>query len=43
MTFPGIGFPATTFISNVSMYFGATKKRRIQMVMVSRVVQLAER
>ena len=26
VTFPGIGFPANTFISNVSMYFGATKK-----------------
>ena len=26
VAFPGIGFPANTFISNVSMYFGATKK-----------------
>ena len=26
VTFPGIGFPANTFISNVSMYFWATKK-----------------
>ena len=26
VTFPGIGFPANTLISNVSMYFGATKK-----------------
>ena len=26
VTFPGIGFPANTFISNDSMYFGATKK-----------------
>ena len=26
VTFPGIGFLANTFIGNVSMYFGATKK-----------------
>ena len=34
-------FPRNTFINNVSMYFGATEKWHVQMVMVSRVVQLA--
>ena len=34
-------FPRNTFIINVSMYFGATEKWHVQMVMVSRVVQLA--
>ena len=34
-------FPRNTFIINISMYFGATEKWHVQMVMVSRVVQLA--
>ena len=42
VTFPGIGFfPRNTFINNVSMYFGATEKWHVQMVMVTRIVQLA--
>ena len=35
-------FPRSPFIINISMYFGATEKWHVQMVMVSRVVQLAE-
>ena len=34
-------FPRSPFIINISMYFGATEKWHVQMVMVSRVVQLA--
>ena len=34
-------FPRNPFIINISMYFGATEKWYVQMVMVSRVVQLA--
>ena len=34
-------FPRNPFIINISMYFGATEKWHVQMVMVSRVVQLA--
>ena len=34
-------FPRNTFIINVNMYFGATEKWHVWMVMVSRVVQLA--
>ena len=34
-------FPRKTCIINISMYFGATEKWHVQMVMVSRVVQLA--
>ena len=34
-------FPRNTFITNDSMHFGATEKWHVQMVMVSRVVQLA--
>ena len=34
-------FPRNPFIINISMYFGATEKWHAQMVMVSRVVQLA--
>ena len=33
--------PRNPFIINISMYFGATQKWHVQMVMVSRVVQLA--
>ena len=33
-------FPRYPFIINISMYFGATEKWHVQMVMVSRVVQL---
>ena len=39
---PGyMAFPRYPFIINISMYFGATEKWHVQMVMVSRVVQLA--
>ena len=34
-------FPRNPFIIGISMYFGATEKWHVQMVMVSRVVQLA--
>ena len=34
-------FPRSPFIINISMYFGATEKWHVQMVMVSHVVQLA--
>ena len=34
-------FPRYPFIINVNMHFGATEKWHVQMVMVSRVVQLA--
>ena len=34
-------FPRYPFIINVSMYFGATEKWHVHIVMVSRVVQLA--
>ena len=34
-------FPRNPFIINISMYFGATEKWHVQMVMVTRVVQLA--
>ena len=34
-------FPRSPFIINISMYLGATEKWHVQMVMVSRVVQLA--
>ena len=34
-------FPRNPFSINISMYFGATEKWHVQMVMVSRVVQLA--
>ena len=34
-------FPRNPFIINISMYYGATEKWHVQMVMVSRVVQLA--
>ena len=34
-------FPQNPFIINISMYFGATEKWHVQMVMVSRVVRLA--
>ena len=34
-------FPRNPFIINISMYFGATEKWHVQMVMVSRAVQLA--
>ena len=42
VTFPGIGlFRGIPFIINISMYFVATEKWHVQMVMVSCVVQLA--
>ena len=41
VTFPGRAFPRNPFIINISMYFGATEKRHVQMVIVTRVVQLA--
>ena len=34
-------FPRNPFIIDINMYFGATEKWHVQMVMVSRVVQLA--
>ena len=33
--------PRNPFIIDISMYFGATEKWHVQMVMVTRVVQLA--
>ena len=36
-----MAFPRNPFIINISMYFGATEKWHVQMVMVSRIVQLA--
>ena len=36
-----MAFPRYPFISNISMYFGATEKWHVHIVIVSRVVQLA--